>query len=115
LVSGAEPDILRFPISVLTAAALIEGMRASLVLKYEYEAKWSAEMARRQRRGGQRRVSKHVVESESKMLAKRERKAERVIEGVVQDIQALLRINDVGYLHRVWTKWKMILFFRFLG
>jgi hypothetical protein len=89
-----EPDVLRFAISLLTAAALTDAIQASLVQKYEYEAKWNAEMARRRHksRSGQR----FIVEAESTAQANRERRAEREAEGVVQDVQAVLRISDVS-------------------
>jgi hypothetical protein len=90
-----EPDVLRFPISLLTAAALTDAIQASLVKTYEYEAKWNAELARRRR--PQRKFGlQHVVEAESKLRAKRERRAEWQAEGVVQDVQAVLRISDVS-------------------
>ena len=38
-----------------------------------------------------------VVEVESKVQAKRERRAQWEAEGVVQDIQAVLKISDVSY------------------
>ena len=52
-------------------------------------------MARR-RRPGRRYDLKQVADVESKVQAKRERRAQWEAEGVVQDIQAALRISDVS-------------------
>jgi hypothetical protein len=97
--------VLSFPISQLTAAALTDAIAASLLSKYEYEAKWNVESTRHRRTGG-RRIRGYVVETESELLAKRERRAEREAEGVIQDIQALLEIPDVscGFIPLHWTR-----------
>ena len=92
---GVEPDVLRFPISLLTVAALVDSIEVCLVRKYEYQAKWNAEMARRHCPGSGSSL-KQAAEVESKVQAKRERRAQREAEGVVQDIQAVLRISDVS-------------------
>jgi len=92
LIPCTEPDVLLFPISLLTVAALADAIQASLVHKYEYDARWMAR--RRQLRNGS--ALKHIVEGQSKLRAKRERRAEREAEGVVQDVQAALTISDVS-------------------
>lgn len=85
----AEPDILRFPIAVLTAAALVEGLTATLVAKYEYEADWHREVTRRRR---PRRS--HV--GGGALMERRVARAEREVEGVLHDIQAALQLSDVS-------------------
>lgn len=89
-----EPDVLRFPVSLLTAGALVGAILESLMLKYEYEAGWRGEVARRRRPG---RVSKYAATSVLQLRQKREMRAEREAEGVIQDIQAVLGITDVSY------------------
>jgi hypothetical protein len=81
---------------LLTAAALTEGIRASLVKKYEYEAKWNAEMARRRR---PRRMFglQQVMEAEHKLRGKREKRAEWQAVGVVRDVQEVLGVSDVSF------------------
>jgi hypothetical protein len=103
LISFTEPDVLRFAISLLTAAALTDAIQAALVQKYEYAAKWNAEMARRRHKSGS--GLKHVVEAESKVRAKREKRAAREAEGVVQDVQEVLRISDVSYGFESTVRW----------
>jgi hypothetical protein len=90
---AAEPDVLRFPVSLLTAGTLVDAILASLVLKYEYEAGWRGETSRRRR---PEHVSNYARISELKLRQKRERRAEREAEGVIQDIQAVLGITDVS-------------------
>lgn len=89
-----EPDVLQFPISLLTVAALTDSIQASLIRKYEHEAKWNAEMSRRRR---SRSGLNFGMEAESQVRAKRGRRAEREAEGVVLDVQAVLMISDVSY------------------
>lgn len=89
-----EPDVLRFPVSLLTAGALVGAILESLMLKYEYEADWRGEVARRRRPG---RVSKYAAMSVLQLRQKREIRADREAEGVIQDIQAVLGITDVSY------------------
>lgn len=74
---------------------LTDAIHVSLLLKYEYQAKWNAEMARR-RQSKSGSGLRFVMEAELKKQAKRERRAEREAEGVVQDVQAVLRISDVS-------------------
>ncbi|KAJ7063649.1 hypothetical protein C8F01DRAFT_1133801 [Mycena amicta] len=80
-----EPDILKFPPSHLTAAALIEGIISTLILKKEYDAPL---------RGPRR----NKVE-----LVKFADKARVEVVGVVQDIQAMLGISDA--MLRVVRRW----------
>ena len=67
---GVEPDVLQFPVSLLTAAALVDSTQVCLVRKYEYQAKWNAEMARRHRPGSGSSL-KQAAGVESKVQAKR--------------------------------------------
>ncbi|KAJ6630280.1 hypothetical protein B0H10DRAFT_2207962 [Mycena sp. CBHHK59/15] len=86
----AEPDVLGFSISLLTATALVEAVIAALVAKYEYDTSSHSQVVRR-RPSGCRQVP-------SKSHQKFTKRAEREIEGVIQDIQALLGIPDVSSL-----------------
>lgn len=95
----AEPDILRFPLSLVTTAALFEGIIACLVAKYEHEAQWHHEVTRR-RRPGQIGLSNHMLESAAQLYESRVNRAKRESEGAIHDIQILLCITDVSiFLH----------------
>ncbi|KAJ7253327.1 hypothetical protein B0H12DRAFT_594314 [Mycena haematopus] len=83
----AEPDVLRFPISLLTVAALAEALVTSLVSKYEYDATVNSQYIRR-------RSDKKRPNSKSDRQ-KLEIRAETEAEGVLQDIQAIIGISDV--------------------
>ncbi|KAJ7932675.1 hypothetical protein B0H13DRAFT_2307352 [Mycena leptocephala] len=82
----AAPDVLKFPISLLTVAALAEALVAALVSKYEYDATVSNRVTRR-------RPNKYHSDS-NKLCERLEIKAEKEMEGVVQDIQAIVGISD---------------------
>jgi hypothetical protein len=84
------PDVLKFPISLLTVAALAEALVAALVSKYEYDATVSSQVTRR-------RPNKYHSDS-NKLCERLEIKAEKEMEGVVQDIQAIVGISDVFFL-----------------
>ncbi|KAF8884692.1 hypothetical protein BD779DRAFT_770278 [Infundibulicybe gibba] len=93
--SVLEPDILQFPVSLLAAAAIIEGTITTLVLKYETEARWCGEVAQRGRyRTKPKDIPMYIVDRKSELRNKRIRRAEREAEGVIQDIQAALTIKD---------------------
>ncbi|KAJ7042037.1 hypothetical protein C8F04DRAFT_1078088 [Mycena alexandri] len=79
-----EPDILQLPISVLTIAALTEALVSALVSKYEYDASHTQVVRRRPNRYSMdsKKREKYVIEAEQEM------------EGVVQDIQAVIGISD---------------------
>ncbi|KAJ7700823.1 hypothetical protein B0H17DRAFT_1195669 [Mycena rosella] len=81
-----EPDVLKFPISLLTVGALVEALLAVLISRYEYDESLSAHAARR-------RSTKKRADSK-KLQQKLMTKAEREIEGVVQDIQAVVGVSD---------------------
>jgi hypothetical protein len=92
-----EPDVLRFPISLLTAAALVEGVKASLDLNGKIrveEARWLQEYAarRRLRGSGPFRVSDL---SESRMKVERQKWVARELAPIIWDIQHVLEIDDV--------------------
>jgi len=84
-----EPDVLRFPVSLVTAAALADAITAALALKYEYEAEWDGR-ERCMRRSG------YGGERGSGMWGGRVRRAERAAEGVVEDIRGVLGISEVS-------------------
>jgi hypothetical protein len=83
----AEPDVLKLPISLLTVAALAEALVTALVSKYEYDATVNSQVIRR-------RPNKDHPESK-KHLKKLQTRAEKEMEGVIQDIQAVIGISDV--------------------
>ncbi|KAF8191605.1 hypothetical protein K438DRAFT_897454 [Mycena galopus ATCC 62051] len=82
----AEPDVLKFPISSLTVAALAEALVAALVSKYEHDATVNNQVIRR-------RPNKNRPDSKKDRL-KLETRAETEMEGVLQDIQAIIGISD---------------------
>jgi hypothetical protein len=82
-----EPDVLRFPISLLTAAALAEALIPTLLTKYEYDVSSHRHFVLR-------RPNRHPDRAK-KLRQKLEDRVLREVEGVVQDIQAVLRISDV--------------------
>ncbi|KAJ7494400.1 hypothetical protein B0H11DRAFT_2227817 [Mycena galericulata] len=93
--SRTEPDILKFPVSLLTVAALSEALVTALVSKYKYDASVNGQVTRRRPRKSQsdiKKVEEKVVD-----------KAEREIEGVVQDIQAIVGISDARL--KVCRRW----------
>ncbi|KAJ7684424.1 hypothetical protein DFH06DRAFT_1073089 [Mycena polygramma] len=77
----AAPDVLKFPISLLTVAALAEALVAALVSKYDYDATVDSQVTRRR-------------PSKLKVLERLQSKAEKEMEGVIQDIQAVIGISD---------------------
>ncbi|KAJ7765786.1 hypothetical protein B0H16DRAFT_1524400 [Mycena metata] len=79
-----EPDILQFPVSLLTVAALTEALVSALVSKYEYDASHTQVVRRRRNRYSMdsKKREKYAIEAEEEM------------EGVVQDIQAVIGISD---------------------
>ncbi|KAJ6546814.1 hypothetical protein B0H19DRAFT_1162614 [Mycena capillaripes] len=81
----AAPDVLKFPISLLTVAALAEALVAALVSKYEYDATIDSQVTRR---------CPSRCSDSKKFFEKLEIKAEKEMEGVVQDIQAIVGISD---------------------
>ncbi|KAJ6500721.1 hypothetical protein C8R45DRAFT_79034 [Mycena sanguinolenta] len=74
----AEPDVVEFPISVLTVAALAEALVAALVSKYKYGAT----------------VDSQVIRRRPNDREKLESRAETEMEGALQDIQAMIGISD---------------------
>ncbi|KAF7353812.1 hypothetical protein MVEN_01066700 [Mycena venus] len=87
----AEPDVLKFPISLLTVAALAEALIAALVSKYEFDASVNSQVIRRRNNN-----KNHATESK-KHRQKLETRAKKEMEGVVQDIQAIIGISDVFF------------------
>ncbi|KAF9456914.1 hypothetical protein BDZ94DRAFT_1326634 [Collybia nuda] len=86
-----EPDVLRFPVSLLTIGTLAGAIVESLMLKYEYDAGWRAEVIRRRKPGY---VSAYATKSALQLRRKREKRATYEAEGVIQDIQAVLGITS---------------------
>ncbi|KAJ7778802.1 hypothetical protein DFH07DRAFT_540215, partial [Mycena maculata] len=81
-----EPDILTFPVSLLTAAALTEALVTVLVCKFKYDAATNGRVFRRRPRESQpgaKKLEERLVE-----------RAWREIEGVVQDVQAVIGVSD---------------------
>ncbi|KAJ7084835.1 hypothetical protein B0H15DRAFT_847779 [Mycena belliarum] len=83
------PDVLALPISLLTVAALVEALVATLVFQYEYDATLTSLTSNAARR----RSATNTTESD-KVQRKLVARAEQEIEGVVQDIQAAVGISD---------------------
>ena len=100
LITRAEPDILRFRISLLTAAALISGITASLVGKYELEAeeaRWRGNVAARRHLCGS---APHGPDSSSASECEahegRLRRAAKAAGEVVRDVRSVLAISEVS-------------------
>ncbi|KAJ7611702.1 hypothetical protein FB45DRAFT_314686 [Roridomyces roridus] len=83
----AEPDILKFRISLLTAAVLAEALMAALVFKYKYDKSVNGVVIGR--RGGRRATQLSEAD-----VWKLEQRAEREIEGVVLDMKDVMGITD---------------------
>jgi hypothetical protein len=95
----AEPDVLRFRLSLLTAAALIDGTIAALVGRYELEAegeRWRREVAARRRLRGTAPASCAEEAVGGTAEEARERRTAKAVRGVVRDVQDVLGISDVS-------------------
>lgn len=87
---------MRFPISLLTSTALADAIVTCLEKKYEYEATWDSSVARHRFAG--RRPHRDGLESEQETRTRKwTKRARREADGVIQDIQALVGITDVGF------------------
>ena len=85
---------MRFPISLLTSTALTDAIVICLEKKYEYEATWDSSVARHRFAG---RPHRDDLESEQQTRTRKwTKRARREADGVIQDIQALVGITDVG-------------------
>ena len=85
---------MRFPISLLTSTALADAIVTCLEKKYEYEATWDSSVARHRFAG---RSHRDDLESEQQTRTRKwTKRARREAGGVIQDIQALVGITDVG-------------------
>lgn len=90
-----EPDVLRFQISVLTAASLMEGIVSGLVKKYELEAPFHVGVTcRHQESLSATYPTTDLVELRERHL----RRAQRETEGVFWDLQETLSIRNVSFL-----------------
>ncbi|KAJ7118976.1 hypothetical protein C8R44DRAFT_789778 [Mycena epipterygia] len=76
-------DVLKFPVSLLSVAALVEALLTTLADKYESEASLNSLIVRRPNKN-------HADTKKQKLVEK----AESEMEGVVQDIQAVVGISD---------------------
>ncbi|KAF8621437.1 hypothetical protein AX15_007795 [Amanita polypyramis BW_CC] len=84
----AEPDVLQYPISLLTVACLVEGILAALVQKHDFGLKWRKCVLRTARN------LKTVAKAR-----KRQRTVKRIeerVEGVIHDMQAAIGLSDVS-------------------
>lgn len=83
-----EPDALRFPVSLLTACATIDGAIESLILKYQSNVRSGGEIGHARRAHFRTKASKAVVT-------------------VRLDIQEVLQYSDVCanplYIHARWV------------
>lgn len=79
LCSYTEPDILRFPISLLTASALIDGIIESLIQKYKAED-----------------CRKAVRNANSHLTSSPKRRAVKAAQGVLLDLQEVLGYTEVS-------------------
>ncbi|KAM6499958.1 hypothetical protein JOM56_005466, partial [Amanita muscaria] len=86
-----SPDILKFPLSSITVACLIEG----IITAYEYRSTWRKSVMRRKRSDkGRNRTAR-----KKRAL----RKAGEEVEGVIHDIQATTGVTDARLLEcRSW-------------
>ncbi|KAF4565396.1 hypothetical protein EYR36_001967 [Pleurotus pulmonarius] len=90
-----QPDVLRHRLSLLTVAALIEALIATLELRYEFVEGWRGETCRP---GKQTRAT--LMQG---IICARKAKVVRMLEGVVLDIQAVTEITDDSLrLTREW-------------
>jgi len=100
-----EPDILRFPISLLTISTLISGIVIALINHYEAEAEaiiWRQQLSLH---GIQTCACNSAVScaqrdslQDAQVQAQRRyvRRAVKAAEGVILDLQDLLRVGDVS-------------------
>ncbi|KAJ8689222.1 hypothetical protein PTI98_013265 [Pleurotus ostreatus] len=93
-----EPDVLRYRLSLLTVAALIEALISTLELRYEFVEGWKGETCR----SGKNKKQTHATHMQG-IISARRGKATRTLEGVVLDIQAVTEITDDSLrLTREW-------------
>jgi hypothetical protein len=87
----SEPDVLRWPIWLLTAAALAEGITITLLERYMYALPWYEHQSLQEKRKG-----RCIAEMRAR---KREDILERVreqTEGVLLDLMAALGAREVS-------------------
>lgn len=95
----AEPDVLCFPVSLLTVSALITGIILSLADHYEAEADEAIWRQHNRTRNTCRCTAKDYLVNE---LQREEiqkhfmRRAVRAVDGVVQDMRDLVGLADVS-------------------
>ncbi|KAF9496880.1 hypothetical protein BDN71DRAFT_1505339 [Pleurotus eryngii] len=93
-----QPDVLRYRLSLLTVAALIEALISTLELRYEFVEGWKGETCR----SGKNKKQMHATHMQKIICARRE-KVVRMLEGVVLDVQAVTNITDDSLrLTREW-------------
>ncbi|KAL0948509.1 hypothetical protein HGRIS_011070 [Hohenbuehelia grisea] len=92
-----EPDVLRFPMTLLTAAALVDALISTLLERANYLSEWNGE-TRRLGLDAANEVASDVRKKHrqpAQALHERRRvRMSRKIEGVVYDLQAVLGIAD---------------------
>jgi hypothetical protein len=102
-----ESDILRFPISLLTISALISGIITSLINHYESEAEpiiWRQQLSLHGTRTCACNSAVSCAQRDSVQDAQVQgqrgyvRRAVKAAEGVILDLQDLLRVGDVSSL-----------------
>ncbi|KAF5367921.1 hypothetical protein D9758_004363 [Tetrapyrgos nigripes] len=100
---AAEVEVLRFPLSLLTGAALAEGLLLSLIRKYQSEEPWySGFVVRRNRNRNFQATSRHAKTRAAErtwstsLSTTRDHveKAKTVSEGVMLDIQNVLEVSE---------------------
>jgi hypothetical protein len=106
-LTATEPDILRFPMSVLAAAAIIAGLEVSLLFKYkaeDEEIRWRVNYTAKRRLRGSGPVLDFGRDMNDKVKVK-QRDARRLVFEmlpIVEDLKLLLDLNDVrGGIHSV--------------
>lgn len=82
-----EPGVLHHPIYLLAAAAMVYGATIALAAEFATEAPWYEGIPR----NGPGDSNKAFTESQEKYAAK----AELALEGVVQDVEAILNVSHV--------------------
>jgi len=90
---SSEPDVLRFPVWLLTAAALAEGVIATLVNRYEYLGPWNAHACHARRR--EKEMSRWVAMTGTEERQRLMTKGERETEGVFLDLMAAVGVREV--------------------
>ena len=112
-----EPDIIRFPISLLTISALIPGIINALVDHYEAEAEvvlWRQSLRKTQPctcNSTVSRAKRDLLQDTQAQTQRYVRRAVKAAEGVILDLRDLVGVGDVSPLVvvGVWMRMRVVL------